>query len=101
MNTKFFYFVYNFQADVKDHTTEAVLHYRGATDEEPISERRQCTAEFPCNVLNCPFDFFPRAAVIHDRSYGYILAENMLAHHPFSILSLSLSFKRIKHHISS
>lgn len=44
---------------MEDHTTEAILHYIGSHDSEPITERRKCTSEEPCDVLNCPFDYFP------------------------------------------
>lgn len=49
----------------------AILQYGNQTDDnqDPISQRLNCTAETPCNVLNCPWpayrtDFFPNVKCI-------------------------------------
>ncbi|XP_066915217.1 uncharacterized protein [Clytia hemisphaerica] len=42
----------------KDHSVEAILHYKQAPDSEPSTTRKECTQDEPCVVLNCPFDFF-------------------------------------------
>ncbi|XP_035663347.1 L-ascorbate oxidase-like [Branchiostoma floridae] len=39
----------------RQHHTEAILHYEGAPDAEPTSQRRTCTANDTCVVVNCPF----------------------------------------------
>ena len=48
-----------FQADVTDHEIQAILHYSGAMDTEPKTERRSCTPGDKCLALNCPFDRYP------------------------------------------
>ena len=58
-------FPFALQHDVKDHTVEAVLHYDGAPDTEPITERMKCTPDSPCHVLNCPFKYFPAQYNLH------------------------------------
>lgn len=54
-----FFFPIHAQAGFKDHTVEAILHYKQASQSEPSTERQQCTEREPCTVLNCPFDYFP------------------------------------------
>eukprot|EP00058_Branchiostoma_floridae_P000737 XP_002586225.1 hypothetical protein BRAFLDRAFT_109552 [Branchiostoma floridae] len=39
----------------RQHHTEAILHYEGAPDAEPTSQRKTCTANDTCVVVNCPF----------------------------------------------
>lgn len=41
------------------HTAEAILHYDGVSDVEPTTTRRECTEEMPCDIINCPFTYFP------------------------------------------
>ncbi|KAK3595591.1 hypothetical protein CHS0354_009547 [Potamilus streckersoni] len=43
----------------KNHTTEAILRYKGAPANEPNTSRRSCTQNDPCIVVNCPFSYFP------------------------------------------
>ena len=38
---------------------EAILHYRGAEAKEPASKRIECRKDKICEVLNCPFLYFP------------------------------------------
>lgn len=47
------------EANVSGHNAEAILHYKRARDDEPTTERKKCTKEEPCKVLNCPFNNFP------------------------------------------
>lgn len=42
-----------------NHTAEAILHYKGARDEEPSSPPHTCTQTNKCVTLNCPFTKFP------------------------------------------
>lgn len=42
-----------------DHRAEAILRYQGSDDEEPTTDRRNCTSDNPCSVLNCPFTYYP------------------------------------------
>ncbi|XP_065673687.1 uncharacterized protein LOC105843944 isoform X3 [Hydra vulgaris] len=44
---------------VKDHAFEAILHYKGSRDDEPVTKRKLCTKTDMCEVLNCPFLYFP------------------------------------------
>ena len=43
-----------------DHIAEAILRYTGAPDEDPTSQKRACTANDRCLVVNCPFTYFPK-----------------------------------------
>ena len=42
-----------------DHQAEAILRYRGASNEEPTTSRQNCTVDNQCLVLNCPFIYYP------------------------------------------
>ncbi|XP_057293172.1 LOW QUALITY PROTEIN: uncharacterized protein LOC130621837 [Hydractinia symbiolongicarpus] len=53
------------EADVANHTAKAILHYDGATDVEPSTTRRQCTNASSCDVINCPFRYFPKRYYIN------------------------------------
>ena len=41
------------------HKAEAILRYTDAPDQDPSSEKRNCTANDRCLVINCPFTYFP------------------------------------------
>lgn len=47
------------EANVYNHTTEAILHYEGADTVEPKTRRQDCTQNSVCVVVNCPFLYFP------------------------------------------
>lgn len=43
---------------------KAILHYEGADKTtEPVTQKKKCTNEDPCNVLNCPFKFYPNRKI--------------------------------------
>ncbi|KAL4234706.1 hypothetical protein ACF0H5_006348 [Mactra antiquata] len=46
------------------HIAEAILRYTGANLVEPTTQRRACTANNPCLVLNCPFTYYPEPNTI-------------------------------------
>lgn len=48
-----------FQVNRPNHTAEAILHYQGAADVEPNTTKRECTKENICEIINCPFTYFP------------------------------------------
>ena len=41
------------------HRADAILRYDGAMEEEPMTNRRNCTPTSQCRVLNCPFTYYP------------------------------------------
>ena len=45
---------------MKDHNFEAIMHYKEARDDEPVTTRMKCTEAEECKILNCPFDYFPK-----------------------------------------
>ncbi|XP_074655366.1 uncharacterized protein LOC141908958 [Tubulanus polymorphus] len=45
----------------KYHIAEAILRYEGAPDAEPITERKKCTSNDVCMVVNCPFLYYPES----------------------------------------
>ena len=46
---------------MQNHTVKAILHYAGASNvNEPTTVRRTCTKKYPCNVINCPFAYYPK-----------------------------------------
>lgn len=48
------------EANVKNHTVEAIIHYEGASKEnEPTTKPRSCTKNSPCDAVNCPFSYYP------------------------------------------
>lgn len=43
----------------RNHTTEAVLRYSGAPDEDPSTNPRNCTCDQKCLVVNCLYKYYP------------------------------------------
>lgn len=41
------------------HTAEAILHYNGASDDEPTSNPRNCTIDSLCLEVNCYHRYYP------------------------------------------
>lgn len=52
------------EAGAKDHSVEAILHYNGASEEEPTTHREKCKEKSPCIVLNCPYHNYPKGTNI-------------------------------------
>ncbi|ELU15956.1 hypothetical protein CAPTEDRAFT_193609 [Capitella teleta] len=50
---------YQNQKRIEPHTTYAILKYGDGADVAPTSSKRNCTAENPCTVLNCPYRHHP------------------------------------------
>ncbi|XP_057293169.1 LOW QUALITY PROTEIN: uncharacterized protein LOC130621834 [Hydractinia symbiolongicarpus] len=48
-----------------EHTSKAILRYSGARASEPTSVRRACSSSSPCDVINCPFRYFPEGENIN------------------------------------
>ncbi|XP_050417525.1 uncharacterized protein LOC126830970 isoform X1 [Patella vulgata] len=48
----------------KVHVAEAILRYPNAPKQQPLgpSVERQCTVIEPCDVINCPFSYYPSVA---------------------------------------
>ena len=45
----------------KNTTSEAILHYMGAPNAEPVSTPRKCTNDDKCLVVNCFFPYYPQS----------------------------------------
>ncbi|KAK3605830.1 hypothetical protein CHS0354_002467 [Potamilus streckersoni] len=43
----------------KNHTAEAILRYKGASEQEPVTQQKNCTSSDLCIVINCPFLHYP------------------------------------------
>ncbi|XP_052779171.1 uncharacterized protein LOC128216597 [Mya arenaria] len=41
------------------HRADAILRYEGATDEDPTTNRMECTETLKCKIINCPFVYYP------------------------------------------
>ncbi|XP_065666473.1 uncharacterized protein LOC136087510 [Hydra vulgaris] len=44
---------------VRNHSVEAILHYEGASNNEPTTNKQVCLKGSSCKVVNSPFKYFP------------------------------------------
>ncbi|CAG5132851.1 unnamed protein product [Candidula unifasciata] len=62
------------EVNVSNHIALAILRYQGAPDEDPTTERRNCTDLDRCLVVNCPFSYYPEDTFTDCKPVGTILA---------------------------
>lgn len=63
----------------------AILQYEGSeSNDDPTTEERNCTADNPCRVLNCPWDIYSKVimTIIADRQQRNISAHALYANYP-------------------
>ncbi|XP_065665472.1 uncharacterized protein LOC136086901 [Hydra vulgaris] len=44
---------------LQNYSIEAILHYEGASNNEPSTSKQVCLKGSSCKVVNCPFKYFP------------------------------------------
>ncbi|KAJ8299997.1 hypothetical protein KUTeg_021516 [Tegillarca granosa] len=45
---------------IRNHHVEAILRYDGALEEEPLTHTQNCSSIYRCQVMSCPFSFYPK-----------------------------------------